>query len=107
LEAKAVMSLSTPDAKSSRPDNVLEFATLVKALAQQQKLRESQVRALLRQLFSLTTDGLKKGKLVRIRGLGTLRIREPVAGAATRQGRPVPRRVVLIAEKALKAALGL
>jgi nucleoid DNA-binding protein len=100
------MSLSTPDAKPGRP-NVVEFATLVEALAQQQKLRESQVRALLRQLFALTADGLKNGKLVRIRGLGTLRIREPAADAATRQGRPVQRRVVLVAEKTLKAALGL
>lgn len=101
------MSPSTPGTKPGRPDNVLEFATLVEALAQQQKLRESQVRSLLRQLFALTAEGLRGGKLVRIRGLGTLRIREPVAGVANRQGKPIPRRVVLVAEKALKATLGL
>jgi len=95
------MSSSTGDVRPVPRDNVVEFATLVEALAGQQKLSSRQVRALLRQLFALTTEGLKAGKSVRIRGLGMLRIREP------REGRPPRRRIVLAAEKALKAALGL
>jgi nucleoid DNA-binding protein len=104
------MSLSTRDVTPAPRDNVLEFATLVEALAQQQKLGESQVRAILRQLFSLTAEGLRAGKSVRIRGLGMLRIREPAADVPAREGRSARsarRRIVVSAEKALKVALDL
>lgn len=104
------MVLSTGDIRPVPRANVVEFATLVETLAQTQKLRQSQVRAVLRQLFALTADGLRAGKSVRIRGLGMLRIREPAGDVPAREGRPVRgarKRIVLSAEKALKAALDL
>jgi nucleoid DNA-binding protein len=98
------MSTSTRGAGPVPRDDVLGFAELVTALAQQQKLPDSKVRSILRGLFALTAEGLKSGKSVRIQGLGMLRVREPAAAAP---GRVPGKRIVLAAEKALKAAAGL
>jgi nucleoid DNA-binding protein len=84
---------------------VLDYPTLVTKLAEQQRLPDSKIRAIVRGLFALAAEGLKEGKPVRIRGLGVLRVREPAATAGN--PRAARKRVVLVPEKALKATLGL
>ena len=95
------------EASQAPRENVLDFATLVATLAQQQKLPDNKIRAVLRGLFDLTAEGLKSGKAVRIRGLGMLQVREPGPAALQRTGGQAPKRIVLSAEKALKAAVDL
>ena len=84
---------------------VLDYPTLVTKLAEQQRLPDSKIRAVVQGLFALAAEGLKEGKAVRVRGLGVLRVREPVATAGA--ARSARKRVVLVPEKALKATLGL
>jgi len=103
------MSPRDPEDSPTKRDDVLDFATLVETLAQQQKLPDSKIRAVLRELFALTAEGLKSGKAVRIRGLGLLQVREPAAASQRpgSSGRVPAKRIVLSPEKALKAAAGL
>ena len=103
------MSQSTREASPIPRASVLDFATLVEALAAQQKLPASKIRATLRGLFALTAEGLKSGKAVRIRGLGVLKVREaPAAGErAGGSARGSGKRIVLAADKALKGAVEL
>lgn len=98
------MSVPTDDVtgkKSLQSVNILDYPAVVEALADQQKLSEAKVRAVVRGLVALLADGLKNGKAVRIGGLGVLRVRERSAPTGLRK------RVVLSSAKKLNNAVNL
>ena len=62
--------------------DIIDYPAVVEKLAERQKLPETKVRAVVRDLLAIAAEGLKDGKAVRIGGLGLLRIRDAQAGAA-------------------------
>jgi nucleoid DNA-binding protein len=90
--------------------DILDYSTVVEKLADQQKLSEIKVRAVVRGLVALVADGLKSGKAVRIGGLGVLRVRDMQARAALTVGgksHKVSKRVVLSSAKKFNIAVDL
>jgi len=87
---------------------MLPYPTLIEQLASRCKLPEKKVRAVIAVLIEKSAEGLKAGKIVRIAGLGSLRVRDRKLVAA---GQSIPtasaskqKRVVLVASKKFKAA---
>jgi nucleoid DNA-binding protein len=96
--------------KGLRGLEILDYPVVVEKLAEQQKLPEIKVRAIVRGLVGLVAEGLKTGKAVRIAGLGVLRIRDAKEPSAlTVEGKPrgVKKRVVLSPAKQFNAAADL
>jgi nucleoid DNA-binding protein len=96
--------------KSLRGLEILDYPVVVEKLAEQQKLSEIKVRAVVRGLVGLVAEGLKTGKAVRIGGLGVLRIRDTKAPSALPledKPRAAKKRVVLSPAKQFNVAVDL
>jgi nucleoid DNA-binding protein len=90
--------------------DVMDYPTIVEKLADQQKLSEVKVRAIVRDFVALMAEGLKNGKAVRIGGLGLLRIRNAKAAAgstAAGESQTPKKRVVLSSSKKFNIAIDL
>jgi nucleoid DNA-binding protein len=83
-------------------NDILDSRALIDALALELGLPRRKVSQVLTSLASNAASALKAGKKVRIAGLGVLRVREKVGGAAASGSQ---KRVILVPGKQLKAAV--